>query len=224
LEPVADASVIPADADPAEQLVLRQSIRLAVVAALQRLPARQRAALLLTEVLGLSAVEVAETLSTSAAAVNSALQRARATLAQDRLDTSTELSRTQQDLLRRYVAAFEAYDTDRLVSLLREDAILNMPPYALWIQGPREIRAWLNGFGNGCRGSRLIPTAACGSTAFGQYRVNPEGGHKAWALIVLELADDRIGAMTSFLDVETLFPKFDLPLALPGTTGADSNN
>jgi RNA polymerase sigma-70 factor (ECF subfamily) len=224
LEPVADASVIPADADPIEQIVLRQSIRLAFVAALQRLPARQRAALLLTEVLGLSAVEVAETLSTSIAAVNSALQRARATLAQDRLDAPTELSQTQQDLLRRYVAAFETYDTDRLVTLLREDAILNMPPYALWIRGAREIQAWLNGLGNGCRGSRLIPTAACGSPAFGQYRVNPEGGHKAWALIVLELADDRICAMTSFLDVETLFPKFDLPLTLPGTTRAASNN
>ena len=222
LEPVADARVIPADADPTEQIVLRQTIRLAFVAALQHLAPKQRAALLLTEVQGLSAAEVAETLSTSVAAVNSALQRARATLAQHRLDAPSQLSVPQQDLLRRYVAAFEAYDTDELVSLLREDAVLNMPPFTLWIQGPREIHTWLNGLGNGCRGSRLIPTAACGSPAFGQYRPNPEGGHKAWALIVLEMAGDRIGAMTSFLDVETLFPKFDLPLTISAASASIS--
>ncbi len=222
LEPVADARVIPADAGPAEQIMLRQTVHLAFVAALQQLAPRQRAALLLTEVLGLSAAEVAGTLSTSVAAVNSALQRARATLAQRRVDASAELSPVQQDLLRRYVEAFEAYDTDALVSLLREDAVLNMPPFTLWIQGPREIRAWLNGLGSGCRGSRLIATAASGSPAFAQYRISPEGGHKAWALIVLEMAGDRIATMTSFLDVETIFPRFHMPLTLAAASGSAS--
>ncbi len=222
LEPVADARVIPADAGPAEQLILRQTIHLAFVAALQHLAPRQRAALLLTEVLGLSAAEVAETLSTSIAAVNSALQRARATLAQRRENAPADLSPAQQDLLDRYLKAFEAYDTDELVSLLREDAVLNMPPFTLWIQGQREIHAWLNGLGSGCRGSRLIATAACGSPAFAQYRANPEGGHKAWALIVLELDGDRIGTLTSFLDVEAIFPRFHLPLTLPAATGSVS--
>src|SRR5581483_6146293 len=199
-----------------QQIMLRQSIRLAFVAALQRLAPKQRAVLLLVEVLGLSA---AETLSTSVASVNSALQRARAAVTnragEGFIDSHAELSPEQKELLRRYVQAFEAYDTDTLVSLLREDAILNMPPYALWIQGPREIQVWMNGMGSGCRGSRLIATSACDAPAFGQYRVNPEGGHKAWALVVLELSGDRIAATTSFLDVETLFPRFDLPLTLP---------
>jgi RNA polymerase sigma-70 factor (ECF subfamily) len=215
LEPIADGRAIPADADPTEQIILRQSIRLAFVAALQQLAPKQRAALLLTEVLGLSAAEAAETLSTSVAAVNSAVQRARATLGKPREETHWELSEAQQELLRRYVTAFEAYDTDTLVSLLREDAVLNMPPYTLWIQGSREILAWFNGLGSGCRGSRLIPTRACGSPAFAQYRPNPEGGYKAWALIVPELSGDRIARITSFLDVETLFPRFDLALTLP---------
>ena len=216
LEPIPDARAIPADADPAEQIILRQSIRLAFVAALQHLAPRQRAALLLTEVIGLSAAEVAETLSTTVAAINSALQRARAALKDARVhDSSGPLTPAQQDLLSRYMAAFEAYDLDSLVSLLREDAVLNMPPYTLWIRGPQEIRTWMNGLGNGCRGSRLVETDACGSRAFGQYRINPEGGYKAWALLVLELAGDQVATMTSFLDVETLFPHFGLPLTRP---------
>ena len=118
-------------------------------------------------------------------------------------------------MLNRYVAAFERYDIDSLTALLREDATLSMPPYALWFQGPEAIRNWMLGLGCGCRGSRLAPAAACGSPAFAQYRPNPEGGHKAWALIVLELANDRIAAVNSFLDVENLFPRFNLPLLLP---------
>ncbi len=215
LEPVSDARVIPTDADPTEQIILRQSIRLAFVAALQNLAPKQRAVLLLVEVLGLSAAEAADTLSITTAAVNSALQRARAVIAQHRADSPTDLTSSQHELLDRYMAAFEAYDTDRLVSLLREDAILNMPPYTLWIRGPEEIRKWFDGLGIGCRGSRLVRTSASGSPAFGQYRANPDGGHKAWALIVLELAGDQIVGMTSFLDVETIFPRFDLPLFLP---------
>ncbi|WP_437683949.1 sigma-70 family RNA polymerase sigma factor [Sorangium sp. So ce131] len=216
LEPVPDAGALPADVDAAEKLVLRQSIRLAFVAALQHLPPKQRAALLLTEVLGWSAAEVAESLSTSVASINSALQRARATLStRDLGDARVSLSDDQSALVDRYVTAFERYDVDTLTTLLHQDAVLSMPPYTLWLRGHDPIRAWLLGRGAGCRGSRLIPTAACGSPAFGQYRPAPEGGHKPWALIVLELSGDRIATMTSFLDTEALFPRFGLPSELP---------
>ncbi|HTA41846.1 MAG TPA: sigma-70 family RNA polymerase sigma factor [Bryobacteraceae bacterium] len=215
LEPIPDARAIPADTNPAERLLLSQSIRLAFVAALQYLPPKQRAVLLLIEVLGWSPAEVAETLDSSVAAVNSALQRARATLAERNLRDPEPLSEPQSHLLERYVDAFQRYDVDGLTSLLREDAAFSMPPYAMWFCGPGEVHDWLLGPGSGCRGSRLLPTAACGLPAFGQYRPNPEGGHKPWALIVLELAGDRIAAWTSFLDTETLFPRFDLPPALP---------
>jgi RNA polymerase sigma-70 factor (ECF subfamily) len=215
IEPIADARAIPTDADPAERAILRQSIRLAFVAALQNLAPKQRAALLLTDVLGWSAAEVAETLDTSVAAVNSALQRARATLAHRHDSYPAELSASQEQMVQRYVEAFECYDVDALATLLREDATLSMPPYALWIQGPAEIRNWMLGLGCGCRGSRLIPTAACGWPAFGQYRPSPDGGHKPWALIVLELSGDRIAAVNSFLDTGTLFPRFELPMEFP---------
>jgi len=212
LEPIADARALP-DADPHERVQLRQSIRLAFVAALQRLAPRQRAALLLTEVLGWSTAEVAEALATTVAAVNSALQRARSVVGAWN-GGAVELTEAQQLMVDRYVAAFERYDVDELASLLREDATFSMPPYALWLQGPQAVKDWLNGMGAGCRGSRLIPTAACGSPAFAQYRVNPAGGHSAWALVVLELDGDRIAGWNSFLDTETLFPRFDLPLRI----------
>lgn len=215
LEPIPDAQVIPVEADASEKAVIRESIRLAFVAALQHLPPKQRAALLLTEVVGWSAAEVADSLNLSVAAVNSALQRARATLARRDLgDARASLSDEQAALVNRYVAAFEQYDVDALTSLLHEDATLSMPPFTLWLRGHEAIRAWLLGRGSGCRGSRLVPTAACGSPAFAQYRPAPEGGHRAWALIVLELAGDRFAGMTSFLDVETLFPRFGMPLEL----------
>ena len=215
LEPVPDARAIPADATPAEQVELRESIRLAFVAALQHLPARQRAALLLSEVIGLSAAEVADVIDTSVAGVNSALQRARATLATRDLDGSpAPLSHAETALVDRYVDAFERYDVAALASMLRDDAVLSMPPYTLWLRGPDAIGAWLVGRGSGCRGSRLVRTRASGWPAFGQYRPTPEGGHHAWALIVIELAGERVARMTSFLDVETLFPRFDLPLDL----------
>ena len=215
LEPVPDARVLPSDADPQELVSLRQSIRLAFVAALQHLPPRQRAALLLTEVLGCSAAEVAECLDMSVAAVNSALQRARATLADRKGRDAEPLSQEQQRLLEQYVDAFHRYDVDALAGLLRDDATLSMPPYTLWLQGPEAIRAWLLGRGCGCRGSRLVPTAACGLPAFAQYRSNgPEGGYHAWSLIVLELGGDRIAAWNAFLDTERLFPLFGLPLHL----------
>jgi RNA polymerase sigma-70 factor, ECF subfamily len=216
IEPILDSRVVPADADPSEHAMLRQSIRLAFVAALQKLAPKQRAVLLLMEVLGCSAAEAAETLQTSVASVNSALQRARATLGKQNDDEPAELTGAQQEMLKRYMAAFESYDVDGLTALLRQDATFCMPPYSLWLRGPAEVRTWMLGLGCGCRGSRLMPTAACGWPAFAQYRPNPEGGHKAWALIVLELSGDRIFGVNSFLDAESLFPRLDLPLTLPG--------
>jgi RNA polymerase sigma-70 factor (ECF subfamily) len=214
IEPIADDCALATDADPFERLMMRQSIRLAFVAALQHLAPKQRAVLLLIEVLGWSAAEVAEALETSVAAVNSALQRARDSLSK-RGEVTAELSASQQRMLDRYVAAFERYDIDELVSLLQKDATFCMPPYELWLQGPEAVRTWMLGMGSGCRGSRLIPTRACGSPAFAQYRVNPEGGHKAWALIVLEVAGDQIAGVNTFLDTDTLFPRFNLPMELP---------
>ena len=217
LEPIPDARALPTDGDPFELTALRQSTRLVFVAALQHLPPRQRAALLLTEVLGWSAAEVAECLETSVAAVNSALQRARATLGARDVGTSEEpLSEAQSQLLDRYVDAFHRYDVDGLVALMREDAILSMPPYTLWLRGHDAVRAWLLGRGIGCRGSRLVPTAACGSPAFGHYHpAGADGLRHPWALIVLELTGDKIAAWHSFLDGEKLFPLFGLPSQLP---------
>jgi RNA polymerase sigma-70 factor (ECF subfamily) len=208
IEPIPDEVALPADADPLERVSLRQSIRLAFVAALQHLPPKQRAALLLTEVLGWPAVEVADTLETSVASVNSALQRARAKLAGfgDLPEGVASLTPAQSALLDRYVDAFERYDVDALVRTLHEDATLSMPPYQLWLRGHESIARWLLGRGIHCRGSRLVPTWASGSPAFGQYRPNGP-----WALLVLELRGDRVAAMNSFLDTETLFPRFGLP-------------
>ena len=216
LEPLPDARFLPADADPFETVALRQSTRLAFVAALQHLPSRQRAALLLNEVLGWSAQEVAESLEMSVAAVNSALQRARATLAAKNVAITDEpLSDSQAELLEKYVDAFHDYDVDALVALMREDATLSMPPYTLWLQGPDAIRAWLLGRGKGCRGSKLVRTNASGSPAFAQYRRSAEGEYRAWSLTILELDGTRIKAWNAFLDTERLFPLFGLPLTLP---------
>jgi RNA polymerase sigma-70 factor (ECF subfamily) len=216
IEPIADAEALPADADPDELLSLRQSIRLAFVAALQHLPPRQRAMLLLTDVLGWSAAEAASCLEVSVAAVNSALQRARATLStRDLAEARAPLSPPQLQLVDRYVDAFERYDMDALTALLHADATMAMPPHALWFRGHPAIRAWLTGPGAGCRGSRLIRVAACDSPAFAHYKPGPAGGHVPWSLIVLELAGDGIAAMTYFLDTQALFPRFGLPLALP---------
>jgi RNA polymerase sigma-70 factor (ECF subfamily) len=216
VEPIPDADVLPGDESPFETARLRESVRLAFVAALQHLPPRQRAALLLADVLGLSAVEIGECLEMSVAAVNSALQRARATIARrDPVSTREPLPDEQAALLERYVDAFLRYDVDELTSLLREDAILSMPPYTMWLQGREAIGQWLVGPGAGCRDSRLVPTRASGGPAFGQYRPNANGGHSPWALLVLDLAGDGIRSWTAFLDVETLFPLFHLPASLP---------
>jgi RNA polymerase sigma-70 factor (ECF subfamily) len=213
--PVPDARVVPDDADPAEQAVARESIRLAFVNALTHLPPKQRAVLILREVLRWKADEVAELLGTSTASVNSALQRARATLSTVSTDGTDPVDDEQEELLARYADAFERYDMEALVELLHEDATLSMPPYALWMQGPDQIRDWMLGSGKDCRGSRLVPTMANGAPAFGQYRPSGPGGrHEAWALQVIEVRDGKVVALNAFLDVPILFPLFGLPLTL----------
>jgi RNA polymerase sigma-70 factor (ECF subfamily) len=207
-----------AEGDPADVAVSRETIRLAFVAALQHLPPRQRAVLILCEVLRWKASEVAELLETSVASVNSAVQRARATLEANEVsasETPPSVDEADSELLARYVAAFEAYDIDALTSLIKEDAKQSMPPYDMWLQGREDIFAWWLGPGIGCRDSRVIPVeAANGSPAFGQYKPSPDGGHEPWALQVLEVEDGQIVELTFFLDTETLFPLFGLPLEL----------
>jgi RNA polymerase sigma-70 factor (ECF subfamily) len=213
VEPIPDDRAVPTAGDPASVAVARESIRLAFVTALQRLPPKQRAVLILREVLHWHADEVAELLDTSVASVNSALQRARATLADRRPASATVdgLSDRQRELLSRYVDAFERYDMDALTALLRDDAVWNMPPYALWLRTHEDIVAWCLGPGIGCDGSRLVPLVANGSPAFGQYKPAPDGSLQPWSLQVLEIDGDRIGGITFFLDTDRLFPLFGLP-------------
>lgn len=218
VEPVADDQVLPVHGDPADVAVGRESIRLAFVAALQHLPPRQRDVLLLREVLRWQASEVADLLDTTVASVNSALQRARATMsARARWDSSRVPPRTPQEqaeqdrLLQRYMDAFERYDMDALVALLHEDATLSMPPYTMWVQGPEQIVRWMTGPGAGCEGSRMVPVPANGSIAFGQYRRDPAGGHAPWGLVVVEHDGDRVTGINTFLDTATWFPRFGLP-------------
>ncbi len=218
--PAPDERVLAAsDGDPAELVIAQESVRLAFVAALQHLPPRQRAVLILREVLRWKADEVADLLDTSTASVNSALQRARASLAAagvsdgfgDRA-AAQPVDESQRELLRRYVDAFQRYDMDAILDLLHEDVQQSMPPYDLWLRGHADIRDWWLGPGIGCSGSRLVPIAANGSPAFGQYRpVGPGGSFEAWAIQVVEISGDRIGELTFFLDTPRLFPLFGLP-------------
>jgi len=216
MEPIPDGLVLSED-DPASVAVERDTIRLAFVAALQHLPPRQRAALLLCEVLRWKASEVAELLDTSVASVNSALQRARATLEAQNLQAAEagpeQLGEEERALLGRYVDAFERYDMEALTSLIHEDATQSMPPYSLWLSGREDILTWWAGPGAGCAGSRVLPTlAANGAPAFGQYKPSESGeGFDPWALQVLELERGRIAELTFFLGTETLFPLFGLP-------------
>ncbi|HEY7398223.1 MAG TPA: sigma-70 family RNA polymerase sigma factor [Gaiellaceae bacterium] len=214
IAPVPDALVSP-DGDPALVLEGRETIKLAFVAALQHLPPRQRAVLILSEVLRWRATEVAELLDTSVASVNSALQRARATLASADVAGGTpaeELDAADRKLLERYVQAFQDYDIEALTSLIEEDARQSMPPFDLWLSGRADILTWWFGVGIGCKGSRVLPAgSANGSPAFGQYKPSPDGGYEPWALQVLELRNGRIGEFTFFLDTATLFPLFGLP-------------
>jgi RNA polymerase sigma-70 factor, ECF subfamily len=215
IEPVPDGRVLPEGGDPAEVAVARESVRLAFVAALQHLPPRQRAVLLLREVLRWRATEVAELLDTTVASVNSALQRARATLDARGVDPSGSPATMDEDarsLVDRYVDAFERYDMDALTSLLAEDATWNMPPFDMWLQTHDDIRRFCMGPGIGCNGSRLVPTAANGSPAFGQYKPGEvPGTWEPWALQVVEMADGRITGLTFFLDTARFFPMFGLP-------------
>ena len=202
--------------DPAVVAESNETTRLALVAALQHLPPKQRAVLILCEVLRWKAGEVAELLDTSVASVNSALQRARATLDEQELsvaDASRSVDEADEELLSRYVAAFEAYDMDALVPLIQEDAIQSMPPFDMWLEGRSDIFEWWFGPGIACKGSRVIPTvAANGSPAFGQYKPSDTGsGYDPWALQVLEIEDGKIVEFTFFLDTETMFPLFGLP-------------
>ena len=212
--PIPDDRVVPESGDPSEVLEARESIRLAFIAALQHLPPRQRAVLILREVLRWKASEVAELLDTSVASVNSALQRARATLSSVRIDDAETLQPADDDpraLLARYVDAFERYDMESLTSLLREDATWSMPPYEMWLQTHDDIVSWCLGPGIGCRGSRLIAVEANGMPAFGQYKPVGEGELEPWSLQVLEVADGLIVGISFFLDTERLFPMFGLP-------------
>ncbi|KPI33532.1 RNA polymerase, sigma-24 subunit, RpoE, ECF subfamily [Actinobacteria bacterium OV450] len=216
LEPVPDGRVLPQTTDPAEMALARESVRLAFVAALQHLPAKQRAVLILREVLAWRADEVAALLETTVASVNSALQRARATMSATRVresDAADPLDAEQVKLLEQYLSAFEAYDISRLTTLLHDDAVLSMPPFDLWLRGRADIAAWHLNQGIGCKGSRLVPTTANGLPAFGQYRPRADGGpgHVPWALQVLEISDGKIVGLNAFLDTGRWFPLFGLP-------------
>jgi RNA polymerase sigma-70 factor, ECF subfamily len=216
VSPVPDAQVLPDGGDPAEIAVARESIRLAFVTALQHLPPRQRAVLVLHQVLRFEAAEVAEQLGTSVAAVNSALQRARATLgALPADDRPTEVEAGQAELLSRYLDAFQRYDMDAFIGLLHADAVQSMPPYAMWLRGAHDIVAWMLGPGAGCQHSRLLPAQANGCPAFAQYRPDPAGGHTPWSLQVIEIAGGRVAEIHAFLDTKRLFPLFGLPEHLP---------
>jgi len=218
IEPMPDDRIVP-EGDPEQVAMARETVRLAFVAALQHLPPKQRAVLILCEVLRWKASEVAELLETSVASVNSALQRARATLEQTHASaatTSPSVDEADAELLARYVEAFERYDMDALTSLIHEDATQSMPPYDLWLSGRDDILTWWLGPGIGCRGSRVLPTrAANGAPAFGQYKPSEAGdGYEPWALQVLEVAGGRVVELTFFLDTERVFPLFGLPARL----------
>ena len=218
VSPIGDDRVMPDSADPAEIAITRESIRLAFVTALQHLPARQRAALILCEVLRWQTAEVAELLDTSVAAVNSALQRARATMSALPVDARPlDLPGDDAELLARYVEAFERYDIESFVALLHEDAIQSMPPYAMWLRGAENIGRWMVLPGpSACRGSRMVPVSQVnGCPAFAQFRPDPAGGYYGWALQVLEISAGRVSAINSFLNADRLFPTFGLPAHLP---------
>jgi RNA polymerase sigma-70 factor, ECF subfamily len=220
IEPMPDGLVVP-EGNPAEVAEARETIRLAFVAALQHLPPKQRAVLILCEVLRWKAAEVAELLETSVASVNSALQRARATLEASNVtavETPPSVDAADAELLARYVEAFERYDMDALTSLIHEDATQSMPPFDMWLAGRDDIFSWWVGPGAGCRGSRVIPVASAnGAPAFGQYKPSETGeGYEPWALQVLEIEDGKIVELTFFLDTERVFPLFGLPLEYPG--------
>ena len=214
IEPIPD-TLVASDQGPEQSAMAKESVRLAFVAALQHLPAKQRAALILCEVMSWKAAEVAELLEMSVAGVNSALQRARATLKTGDVDESraTIVDEKKRDMLKRYVEAFERYDVSLLTDVIRADAKQSMPPFDLWLQGRDDMFRWWFGAGIGCKGSRVIPAGtANGSPAFGQYKPSATGsGYEPWALQVVELTPEGVGEITFFLDTAKLFPLFGLP-------------
>jgi RNA polymerase sigma-70 factor (ECF subfamily) len=212
LEPVPDAAVVVAE---------RDSIRLAFIAALQHLPARQRAVLILRDVLRWSAAEVAEALDTTTAAVNSALQRAHAQLADRGLTEETvrpDLTPEQRQLLDRYVDAFWRKDVETIVSLLTAEAVWEMPPFTSWFRGAENI-GWLIGSEcpGGCHDMPMLETEANGQPAFGLYMRAAEGDFVPFQLQVLDLDGDRVRHVSAFFDTR-LFATFGLPDRLPATT------
>lgn len=218
VRPIADAKVLEPTADPAEVAAEKETLRLAFVAALQHLPAKQRAVLILREVLRWQATEVAELLDTSVASVNSALQRARATIEEKHLDTTgaaTVDDREQKELLEKYVRAFEAWDMSALTALLKDDAAFSMPPFPLWVVGPEQIHRFLMTKGAKCEGSKVIPTQANGGPAFGLYNPTPEGDYAGWAVVVMEMSEGRVSGLHHFIYPE-LFAEFGLPLRFDG--------
>ncbi|WP_395727972.1 RNA polymerase subunit sigma-70 [Nakamurella sp.] len=215
VEPMPGARLLSAT-DPADLVVERESVRLAFVAALQHLAPRQRATLILRDVLHFSAAETAALLDTSAAAVNSALQRARETLDRHRpspTDPFEPADPAQRELLDRYVAAFEAHDVDALTAVLRDDATTSMPPFAWWIQGGARIAGLVAA--GGCAGARLVPTDICGSPGFGQYRPDDDGVLRPFALVLVQPRAGRIGDSVTFLGSGSRFAEFELPEFLP---------
>ncbi|WP_055568661.1 MULTISPECIES: sigma-70 family RNA polymerase sigma factor [Streptomyces] len=218
LEPIPDARVLPTPGDPAEAAIAKESVRLAFVAALQSLPPKQRAVLILREVLAWKASEVAELIDTSVASVNSALQRARATLAErpeDDTAVSDPLDEDQQKLLERYVAAFEGYDMAALTALLAEDAVMTMPPFDLWLRGTADITGFMTTVGASCANSRLVPVNVNGTPGFAHYKPDPDnGGFAPWAIQVIEISEGRITGFHCFLDTPRWFPLFGMPLHL----------
>jgi RNA polymerase sigma-70 factor (ECF subfamily) len=214
VEPALDRQLLPVGGDPADLAVQRESVRLAFVAALQFLPPRQRAVLILRDVLRWKADEVAGLLETSVAAANSALQRARATLAVQQAaeePVAPVVAEEHADLLDRYLDAFARYDIEALVGLLHEDAVMDMPPYAMWLRSSTDIAAWFVGPGAGCRGSHVVPLELNGNPAFAQWRASgPGGSFEPWAIHALEMSGGRIIRMTAFLDTR-LFELFGLP-------------
>jgi RNA polymerase sigma-70 factor (ECF subfamily) len=214
--PINDKRILPEHGDPADVAEARESVRLALVAALQYLPARQRAVLILREVLRWKATEVAELLDTTVVSVNSALQRARATLAERNVSAASvaiPADDAQRELLDRYVDAFERFDIDAMVALLHEDVVMSMPPWPLWMRGRHEYDTWLRGPGSECEGSKLAPIEVNGVAGFAQWRRSPAGGYDAWAIHVLQVSGDAIVGMDFFVNAE-FFPLFDLPVRL----------
>ena len=221
--PIPDGRVLPATGDPADETIARESVRLAFITALQHLPPRQRAVLILREVLKWKANEVAELLDTTVVSVNSALQRARATLAErdiatDPSDSSDQFDPERQALLARYLDAFERFDIDSLVTLLHDDATMSMPPYPLWLRGSDEFGTWMRGPGSECRGSKFAPIEVNGGPGFAQWRVQPDGSYEAWCIHTFQFSDRqfserKIAAIDFFVDKE-LFPLFDLPIRI----------